>query len=170
MTRSIQMPGPLPQSLVLVCATLFGAADLAKATAGEFSPQIWVNPGIYSYHFNRNNDYRENNTGMGAEVLLTDNHALMAASFVNSDRHRSRFVLYQWRPLHWQFSATRVSLGIAAGALDGYPRYRNGGWFAAALPMLSVEGEQFGFNFSVIPSLPNRLHGVAVIQAKLRVW
>ena len=164
------MPTPPLRSLVLICAAIVGAAVQADATAAEFSPQVWLNPGIYSYHFDRSADYRENNIGIGAEVLITDDHALMAGSFINSDEQRSSYGLYEWRPLHWRVSAVKLSLGIAAGAFDGYPKYQNGGWFAAALPLLAVEGERFGVNFALIPNIPDRLSGALAIQVKLRVW
>ncbi|MDH5533981.1 MAG: hypothetical protein OEZ08_00215 [Betaproteobacteria bacterium] len=160
---------PLP-SLALVCAAISGTAVPAEATAAELSPQVWLNPGIYSLHFNRNAGYRDNNIGIGAEVLLTNDHALMAGSFINSDRKRSRYGAYEWRPLHWQVSAVKISAGIAVAAFDGYPRYKNGGWFAAALPLLAVEGERLGVNLALIPNIPNRLSGALAIQIKLRVW
>ena len=158
------------QSFILVYAALSAGAVRAEAAAAEFSPQIWLNPGLYSHHFKRNAGYRENNIGIGAEVLLTDDHALMAGSFINSDRQRSRYGLYEWRPLHWRVSGVKLSAGIAAAAFDGYPRYRDGGWFAAALPLLAVEGERIGINLALIPSIPNRLSGALAIQLKLRVW
>ena len=164
------MPRPPLRSLVLICAAISGTAIQAAATAAEFSPQVWLNPGIYSFHFNRSSDHRANNIGMGAEGLFTDDHALMAGSFINSDRQRSSYGLYEWRPLHWRVSAVKLSAGIAAGAFDGYPKYQNGGWFAAALPLLAVEGERFGVNLALIPNIPNRMSGAVAIQLKLRVW
>ena len=161
---------PPLRSLLVVGAGLFGAAVQAEATAADAWPQVWLNPGIYSYHFKRDAGYRDNNVGIGAELLLTDNHGLMAGSFVNSDRQRSHYGLYQWRPLQWQFSQVKLSLVLAAGAFDGYPRYHDGGWFAAALPLLALEGERFGINFGIIPNIPDRMTGALAIQVKLRVW
>lgn len=158
------------KSFAFFCTLLVGAAVHADATAEDFSPQVWLNPGLYSMHFNRNKDFRENNIGFGAEVMLTDDHVLMAGSFINSDRQRSHYGLYQWRPLHWQVYGVKVGAGIAAGAFDGYPKYKDGGWFPAALPLLSVEGERFGANFALIPNIPNRMSGAVAIQVKLRVW
>ena len=164
------MPSPPLKLPLLICAAILGAAVQAEAAAADTSPQVWLNPGIYSMHFKRNSDYRENNIGIGAEVLLTDDHALMFGSFINSDRQRSKYAHYEWRPLHWQVSGLKLSAGIAAGVFDGYPRYHDGGWFAAALPLLSVEGERFGVNFALIPNIPDRLSGALAIQVKLRVW
>ena len=67
-------------------------------------------------------------------------------------------------------AGAKVSAGIAVGAFDNYPRYRNGGWFAAALPMVAIEGERFGVNLALVPNIPNRLSGAVAIQFKLRVW
>ena len=164
------MPRPQLRSFALFCAVMVGAAIQTDASAEDFSPQVWLNPGLYSYHFNRDKNFRENNIGIGAEVFLTDDHALMGGSFINSDRQRSHYALYQWRPLHWEVFSTKVSLGIAAGAFDGYPKYKDGGWFPAALPLLSVERERFGANFALIPNIPNRMSGAVAIQVKMRVW
>ena len=54
--------------------------------------------------------------------------------------------------------------------VDGYPYMRDGGWYAAALPLIAIEGERLGLNFTVIPTIKNRLHGAITFQFKLRVW
>jgi hypothetical protein len=164
------MARPTLRSRLRVGALLFGAVAQTGAMAADSQPQVWLNPGIYAYHFKRNAGYRDNNIGFGAELLLTDTHGLMAGSFVNSDRKRSHYGLYQWRPLQWQVSGTKLSLVLAAGAFDGYPDYHDGGWFAAALPLLAVEGERFGINLAIIPNIPDRMNGAVAIQLKLRVW
>ncbi|MEO8144805.1 MAG: hypothetical protein ABI654_11385 [Betaproteobacteria bacterium] len=158
------------RSLVPLFALLVCADGRAQAPAENFQPQVWINPGVYSYHFDRSKGYRENNTGLGAELLLGKDHLLAAASIINSDRQRSRLAAYQWRPLHWQVSGVNVSAGVAVAVMDGYPRYRNGGWFVAPLPMLAVEGEGIGLNVIFVPSIPNRVSGAIAFQAKLRVW
>jgi hypothetical protein len=168
--RKLELLGPLLQSLVLVCAVILVPAVQSGAAAADFSPQVWLNPGAYSYHFNRDADYRENNIGIGAEVLLTDDHGLMAGTFINSDDDRSYYGLYEWRPLHWQVSTVKLSAGILAGAFDGYSAYHDGGWFVAALPLLAVEGERFGINLTFVPHLPDRTSAAVAIQVKLRVW
>ena len=72
--------------------------------------------------------------------------------------------------LHWQVAGLHVSAGVALGAFDGYPNYRNGGWFVAPLPVLAIEGRYFGVNLSVIPTIRDRLDGALAVQFKLRVW
>ena len=149
------------------CAALSASASAAD---GEFAPQVWINPGIYSRHFDRNSQLREDNVGLGAEVLLAPDHALMGGSFINSQRARTRYGAYQWRPLHWQFGGANVSAGIILGAFDGYPRYRNGAWFIAPMPVLAVEGNRVGVNLTVIPSIKDGMDSALAVQIKLRVW
>lgn len=140
-----------------------GAADF------EHSPQVWLNPGFLSWHFDRSKDLRGDNWGVGAEVVFTPDHTVMAGNFINSDGERSNYASYQWRPLHWRPSDIDVSAGIGLGVIDGYP-YHNGGWFAALFPLLAVEGKRIGANFSIVPTIKDKVNGAVVLQIKLRVW
>ena len=156
--------------LVPLCAALYAATTRAEVAPEESGLQVWLNPGIYSYHFDTSKGLRNNNIGFGAEVILADDHELMAGSFINSNDARTHFAAYEWRPLHWQFTDFKVSAGIVLGAFDGYPNYRNGAWFVAPLPLLSIEGKRFGANIGLIPTIANRFDGAIAIQVKLRVW
>ena len=161
--------------LVLLCAVLYPATGRAEpapeeSKPKESTPQIWINPGIYSYHFDTSKDLRNNNIGFGVEAVLVPDHVLMAGTFINSNDAHTRFAGYEWRPLHWNYSGVDISAGIVVGAFDGYPNYRNGAWFAAPLPMLSIEGKRFGANLALIPTVANRFDGALAIQVKLRVW
>lgn len=142
----------------------------ASALGADFSPQVWLNPGIYSRHFDRSRNLREDNVGVGVEVLLSRDHAVMAGRIVNSEREISEYGAYEWRPWHWQPVNLDVSAGVIIAAVDGYPRMRNGGWFLAALPVVAIEGEHLGANISIVPTIKDRLWGAVVIQVKLRVW
>jgi hypothetical protein len=155
------------QLTLALCALVFASRALCQ----ENTPRVWINPGMYSYHFDRSAHYRENNIGFGAEAIIAKDHGVMAGTFINSDRARSRYAAYQWRPLHWQpFENIGVSAGLLLGAFDGYPRMRDGGWFVAPLPLLAVEGKRLGANFTIVPNYGNRLHGAVSVQIKLRVW
>jgi hypothetical protein len=147
-------------------------AVLSSAYAADTEPlrQVWLNPGFLSWHFDRSQDLREDNWGVGVEVVLAPDHAVMAGNFINSDRERSRYAAYQWRPLHWRPYDIDVSAGIALSVFDGYPRMNNGGWFLGLLPLLAVEGKRVGANFSIVPTIKDRVHGAVVLQIKLRVW
>lgn len=148
----------------LLTASCPAAADL------EFPPRVWLNMGLYSSHFDRGRQFRENNTGFGAEALLAPEHAVMAGTFINSQRARSQYFAYQWRPLRWEPAGVGVNLGILLGAFDGYPRYRDGGWFVAPMPVLAIEGRYVGVNLSVVPTIRDRVDGALAVQLKFRIW
>jgi hypothetical protein len=144
------------------------AALAFPAKAQESAPQVWVNGGLLSYHFNRNNDYREKNWGLGAEAVLAPDHAVILGTYLNSENRRSDYLGYQWRPLHWQPLGVDVSAGVALSLIDGYPTTNNGGWFLAPLPVLAIEGKRIGVNLILVPNF-NRGAALAA-QLKLKVW
>jgi hypothetical protein len=72
-------------------------AALQVRAAGERYPRVWVNGGFFTEHF-KSGDFREDNYGPGIEVALAERHAFLAGSFINSDRERSRYAGYYWRP------------------------------------------------------------------------
>ena len=150
----------------MLCAVPCGA----RAAEPGFQTQVWLNPGFYSYHFDRDKNLRENNIGLGVEVLLAPDHGLMGGTFMNSLDERSYYAAYQWRPLHWRPAGVQVSAGVAVALIDGYPTYKDGGWFLSLLPVLSIEGRRIGINFSIIPTLKDRVDGAIAVQVKLRVW
>ncbi|MGA8005826.1 MAG: hypothetical protein WCA17_06980, partial [Burkholderiales bacterium] len=119
--------------------------------------------------FDRSKHLRDDNVGLGIEVALAPDHSVMAGSFINSNRARSRYAAYAWRPLHVRYAGLDFDAGVVVGAFDGYPNYKGGGWFVAPLPLVSVEGKRFGVNLSVIPTLKNRVDGALSIQFKLRL-
>jgi hypothetical protein len=150
-------------------AALCCCAALAfPAKAQENAPQVWVNGGLLSYHFNRNNDYREKNWGLGAEAVLAPDHAVILGTYLNSENRRSDYLGYQWRPLHWQPLGVDVSAGVALSLIDGYPTTNNEGWFLAPLPVLAIEGKRVGVNLILVPNF-NRGAALAA-QLKLKVW
>jgi hypothetical protein len=159
----------------LIAASFAAAAALAQpAKAGEpASPplKVWVNPGFYAYHFDRHKDLRDRDFGFGVEVEMSPRYLLTAGSYSNSNGARSHYAGLLWRPLQWRrASGVRIAGGAALAAIDGYPGYDRGGWFVAALPMLSIEGDRLGLNIGVIPTLKNRIEGALVFQVRLRVW
>jgi hypothetical protein len=154
----------------VLLACVYAAAGQAAAAQEQSWPQVWINPGIYSQHFDSSKGLRNNNIGFGIEARLAQDHVVMAGSFINSNRARTHFAGYEWRPLHWRVSGVDVGAGIVVGAFDGYPNYRNGAWFVAPLPLLSIEGRRLGANIALIPTVANRFDGALAVQIKLRVW
>lgn len=154
----------------IVLAAWFGTGVQAADVPDKSFPHVWLNPGSFSYHFDRDKDLRESNTGFGAELTLAGDHVLASGTFINSNRKRSLYGAYYWRPLHWRPAGINVHAGVALGAFDGYPNYRSGAWFPAALPMLAIESGRVGANIFLVPTIKNRLDGAIAVQFKLRVW
>jgi hypothetical protein len=143
------------------------ASASAAVLADDSSIKLWLNPGLYSHHF-RGGNYREDNYGVGVEVARSPQHAFMAGSFINSDRERSRYAGYYWRPWHWQRAGVDIGAGVMVALIDGYSTTNNGRAFPAAVPALSAEYGYFGANLAFIPHPRN---GAALaLQLKLRVW
>lgn len=156
--------------LEFALVALFGTGVQAADVPERHLPHVWLNPGSFSYHFDRDKDLRESNTGFGAELTLAEDHVLASGTFINSSRRRSHYGAYYWRPLHWQVAGMNVHAGVALGAFNGYPNYRNEAWFPAALPMFAIERGRVGANIFLVPTIKNRLDGAIAVQFKLRVW
>jgi hypothetical protein len=151
---------------LLSLALLLVAAPSALGAGDEY-PRVWLNPGFFTHHFRRG-DFRGDNYGLGVEVAFSARHAGLAGSFINSDRERSRYAGYHWRPWHRQAGPVHFSAGLVVGLVDGYSSTNDGGWFPAALPVVSAEYGIAGANLAFIPHPKN---GAALaLQLKLRIW
>lgn len=157
-------------SLMRVVLAFLASSSSAHAEDAQSSLQVWLNPGYFSWHFDSSKDFRHDNWGIGAEAVLAPDHAVMAGNYINSDGQRSRYAAYQWRPLHWRPHDIDISAGVVLSVIDGYPRMNNGGWYLALLPLLVVEGKRVGANFSVVPTIKDKIDGAVVLQIKVRVW
>lgn len=171
--RRATVPG-IPRRTLLpflgVALLLLAVLSSARAEDAPPSPQIWINAGFLSWHFESDEDLRGDNWGVGAEVVLKPEHAVMGGNYLNSDGERSNYLAYLWRPLHWRPYGIDVRAGIAIGAFEGYESANNGGWYVVPLPLLAVEGRHIGANFTIVPTIKDKVHGAIVMQLKLRVW
>ena len=127
---------------------------------------LWINPGLVSYHFDRNAGYRGLNWGFGVQSNISEDFSILAGNFINSDRARSNYAALAWQPLTWN----SVRMGVVASAFDGYPHMLNGGWFPAMMPWVSIRNDRFGVNLTIVPNYRNRLHGAIAAQFIVRVW
>lgn len=126
--------------------------------------QVWINPGFYSLHFDRNKGLEDFNPGIGIEWPIDKTFSLTAGTFRNSDRERSSYAGLYVMP----FEFYGVKLGAVVGGFDGYAMTNNGGWFAALIPTAAIEGKHWGLNIAIIPSIKNRLYGAISFQLKYR--
>jgi hypothetical protein len=127
--------------------------------------ELWVNPGFYSYHFDRDEGLDNTNPGIGAEYRFSTVASATVGRFHNSDRAISNYAGIYYQP----FSLGPLRLGAVVGAFDGYPKQRDGGWFPALIPVVSVEYQRVGVNFAIVPSYKDRLHGALTIQLKFKL-
>jgi len=156
---------------VLACLGLFTVPFAASAETFsiiELKPvsELWLNPGLYSYHSQKNIGLNNSNFGLGGEYRYSTVSSITLGGFVNSVRQSSRYAGWYWQPL----GLGPVRLGVVAGALDGYPKMRNGGWFLAAIPAASFEYKNIGANLLFIPSYQDKLYGAVSLQLKLRFF
>jgi len=127
---------------------------------------VWLNPGLYSYHFDQKQDFNPTNIGFGAEYQFSTVASITAGFYRNSYYQHSQYIGAYWQPI----ALGPFKLGMVAGVFNGYDNTNNGGWFPAALPAVSLEGDLFGLNLIVIPTIPNRIAGSVSLQFKVKVW
>jgi hypothetical protein len=166
---TIPESGKLFILLACICVPVAAAAE----TAGPFNitetkplSEVWLNPGFYSYHFDTDRELNNNNLGLGAEYRYSTVCSVTAGRFHNSDRQISSYAAWYWQPLE----LGGVRLGILLGAIDGYPRANNGGWFPMALPVVSYEYKRIGISLTAVPTVQDTVYGSLTLQFKLRVY
>ncbi len=158
-------------SVVLVLCPPARAADgvpqqQPAAAQSALPANLWLNPGFLSYHIDRSAGFRSENWGIGLQSNLRDNVSVLGGTYINSDYRRSHYAGVAWQPFSWH----DVKIGMVGGLLEGYPLMRNGGWFAAAMPWVSIRGERFGVNLTYFPNFPHGVHAAFVAQFILRIW
>jgi hypothetical protein len=155
----------------LACAVLLAVSGAAAANpfdTVEAAPlrELWLNPGFYSYHFQRDKGLNDSNPGLGAEYRFSTVASVTAGRFYNSDRAYSNYAGVYYQP----FALGPVRIGAVAGGFSGYPKMCDGGWFLAAIPTLSVEFQRVGVNVAIVPTYKDRLYGAISVQLKLKVF
>jgi len=140
-------------------------ADTFSVLENQPLSELWLNPGFYSYHFQRDKGFDDTNPGFGAEYRFSTVASVTAGRFHNSDRRMSNYAGVYYQP--WAIGPVR--LGAVVGGFDGYPKMRDGGWFLAAIPVVSVEYQRVGVNFAIVPTYKERLHGALSVQLKFKL-
>ncbi len=164
-----------PRGLLMVfalCASMWNVpvrADDAtppEAPAPAFSPQVWLNAGFLSYHFNHTAHYNAYNWGVGADFRVSEDFTLSAGEYRNSMREHSTYASLSWQPLH----LGPLRIGAMAGAVRGYPDINHGGWSPMAAPVISIEYGRLGANLIYVPTMRGKVDGCISLQIKIRVW
>lgn len=127
---------------------------------------LWINPGLYSYHFDQSKDFNSVNYGIGLEYQFSSVASLTVGTYRNSYYRTSNYVGAYWMPL----AVGPFHLGVVAGGFNGYANTQNGGWFPAILPVVSIEGDLVGLNLIMIPSISDRVAGSLSFQLKIKAF
>jgi len=161
------MINPMRIAGAALLACLSGAALANGVETMEAQPlnEVWINPGFYTWHFQRDKDLNGSNGGLGAEWRFSTVASVTAGRFYNSDRAYSNYLGVYYQP--WKVGPVR--LGAVVGGFNGYPKMRDGGWFPAAIPTLSYEYERVGANVAIIPTYKDRLYGGISVQLKFKI-
>lgn len=155
---------PFMVSIPTACfADSFGPFTIAESKPIS---EVWLNPGFYSYHFQKDIDLDNNNYGIGVEYRYSTVNAITNGSFRNSNRDTSRYAGWYWQPI----AIGPIRLGAVVGALDGYRKMNDGGWFIAAIPAASFEYKNIGANLIFTPTYQDKLHGALSLQLKVKVY
>ncbi|MBU1235433.1 MAG: hypothetical protein KJ634_00100 [Gammaproteobacteria bacterium] len=141
------------------------ADDLVTTIDSQPLGELWLNAGMYSYHYDRDRNLNDSNSGLGAEYRFSTVASVTAGRFYNSDRQYSNYAGFYYQP--WAIGPVRI--GAVVGGFNGYPRMHDGGWFLAAIPVLSYEYGRVGLNVAIVPTYKDRLYGAISFQLKLKV-
>ncbi len=128
--------------------------------------EVWLNPGLLSYHWDHGKDLNGDNYGIGGEYRFNTVASVTVGEFYNSDRKTSDYVGVYYQPI----AIGPFRAGAVFGGFNGYPHYRDGGWFPAAVPTISYEYERVGLNLMFVPSYQDRLYGALSFQLKVKVY
>ena len=152
--------------LTMIATPLISNAETFRVIESFPVSELWINPGFYSYHFQKDKGLNNSNFGFGAEYRYSTVNSITAGVFYNSDRQTSHYAGWYWQP----FAVGPMRFGVTAGVLDGYPRMQNGGWFPSIIPTASVEFNSVGANIIFVPSYKDKVYGSISLQLKIRVY
>ena len=134
---------------------------------------LWVTSGFLSKHTTNRHaprrGWNESNTGIGVEYAFDGRWRVAGGVYENSVYRTSRYAQLVWSP---ELTTGRcgdwtAQLGVAVGAVDGYPRMGGGGYFLTVLPVASLQWKHVGVNLTDIPSLAGNVAGAVALQAEL---
>jgi hypothetical protein len=140
-------------------------AGFVSFVESKLITEIWLNPGFYSYHFQRSKGLNDNNIGLGGEYRYSTTSSISLGVYENSDNLTSHYIGWYWQPL----AVGSVRIGAVVGLIDGYHTW-SGDWFIAAIPAASFEYKNIGANLLLIPGFQDKLYGSITLQLKIRVY
>lgn len=160
-------------NLFVTCLVFFSGISLSYANDfgwltlidAERRNELWLNAGMYSYHYDKSQNFNNNNMGFGAEYRFSSVASVTVGGFKNSDSTHSNYAGIYWQPI----ALGPVNIGVVGGGFNGYSSTNNGGWFPAIFPAATIEGKWVGANIFFIPTVGDRVHGAISLQLKVKV-
>jgi hypothetical protein len=125
---------------------------------------VWGNVGMISHHIKNTAPRNNENSGLGIEIPINSLISVTTGQYYNSDWKTTHYVGVYVLP----FQLGSARFGAAVGGFDGYPNYKNGAWFPAAIPAMAIEGKKWGLNVIYIPGVSDRIQSVLSFQIKYR--
>jgi len=160
-------------ALIMALSNLFAISAIADDSSSwihvaepESKSELWINPGMYSYHFQKDQNLNNNNWGIGLEYRFNSVASVTLGNFKNSDNGHSSYAGIYYQPI----AIGPLKVGVVAGGFNGYQSTNNGGWFLALLPALTIEEGRFGANIFFIPTVGDKVHGAISLQLKVKIY
>lgn len=141
------------------------STSFLRVVEPEDRNELWLNAGMYSYHYDKSQNLNNNNIGAGVEYRFSSVASITVGGFKNSDSTHSNYAGIYWLPI----AVGPVNIGIVGGSFNGYSSTNNGGWFPAVFPAITIEGKWVGANMFLIPTVGDRVHGAISLQLKFKV-
>ena len=153
---------------LIFTSSLSYSASLTNVGLIEPSPinELWLNAGMQSYHFAKEQHFNNNNLGVGVEYAFNTVASVTVGEYKNSLRHQTNYAVINYHPIE----LGPIKVGIVAGVINGYPAMNQGNYSPALLPTISIEYKWIGANLYFIPPINNTTYSVLSAQLKLRIF
>jgi len=162
----LRLAAAITGALLLISNLASAQEKLISIVEPEARSQIWISPGFVSHLFDQNKNLNNGNWGAGAEYRFNTVASATIGRFYNSNREFSNYAGLYYQPI----AIGSIKLGAVLGGFNGYPQTNSSGWFAAALPALTWEGDRVGANVFLIPTMGDRVNGAISVQLKFKVF
>jgi hypothetical protein len=128
--------------------------------------ELWINSGMQSYHFAKDQNFNNDNHGLGVEYAFNTVASVTIGEYANSVRNQTNYAGIYYHPIE----LGPIKTGVVAGVLNGYPAMNQGHYFAALLPTISTEYKWVGVNLYFIPPVGHSTYSVLSAQLKFRIF
>jgi len=119
-------------------------------------------------HNQRSQNTNNGNWGVGGDYRFNTVASATIGRFYNSNRKYSNYAGIYYQPI--AIAIEPIKFRVVLGGFNGYPQTNSGGWFAAAVPAFTWEGDRVGDNIFITPTIGDRVNRAISLQLKLKVF